>query len=70
MEDRCVCCGAIIPEGIQICPNCDHSEAASWGKVLYLCNRNRCGEKCSFPTCKYTSRVTYAKKFQRKGEKQ
>lgn len=22
MVDRCVCCGAIIPEGRQACPNC------------------------------------------------
>lgn len=22
MEDRCVCCGEIIPEGTQVCPNC------------------------------------------------
>jgi RNA polymerase subunit RPABC4/transcription elongation factor Spt4 len=23
MEDRCVCCGEIIPEGIIVCPNCE-----------------------------------------------
>lgn len=22
MLDRCICCGAIIPEGRQVCPNC------------------------------------------------
>ena len=22
MEDRCICCGAVIPEGRQVCPNC------------------------------------------------
>lgn len=22
MEDRCICCGEIIPEGVQVCPNC------------------------------------------------
>ena len=22
MEDRCVCCGEIIPEGQMVCPNC------------------------------------------------
>lgn len=21
-EDRCVCCGEIIPEGMMVCPNC------------------------------------------------
>ncbi len=23
MEDRCICCGEIIPEGRQICPICE-----------------------------------------------
>ena len=23
MENRCVVCGAIIPEGREICPNCE-----------------------------------------------
>ena len=23
MDDRCVICGAIIPEGRQVCPECD-----------------------------------------------
>lgn len=23
MEDRCVCCGEIIPEGRQVCPTCE-----------------------------------------------
>ena len=22
MEDRCIICGCVIPEGIQICPKC------------------------------------------------
>lgn len=22
MEDRCICCGSVIPEGRQVCPNC------------------------------------------------
>ena len=22
MEDRCICCGAIIPEGVWVCPSC------------------------------------------------
>jgi hypothetical protein len=24
MAERCVCCGAIIPEGRQVCPNCEN----------------------------------------------
>ena len=23
MEDYCVICGAIVPEGLQVCPNCE-----------------------------------------------
>lgn len=23
MEDRCVCCGEIIPEGRMVCPKCE-----------------------------------------------
>jgi hypothetical protein len=24
MENTCVCCGRIIPEGRQVCPNCEN----------------------------------------------
>ena len=24
MVDRCVCCGAVIPEGTEVCINCRH----------------------------------------------
>lgn len=23
MENRCVCCGAVIPEGRMVCPQCE-----------------------------------------------
>lgn len=23
MEERCICCGEIIPEGRQVCPKCE-----------------------------------------------
>lgn len=26
MEDRCVCCGCIIPEGRQVCYMCEHKD--------------------------------------------
>ena len=26
-DNRCVCCGEIIPEGRQVCPNCERSPA-------------------------------------------
>ena len=25
-EERCVCCGDIIPEGMMVCPQCNHQE--------------------------------------------
>ena len=25
MPERCACCGEIIPEGRQVCPNCERS---------------------------------------------
>lgn len=27
MENRCVVCGCIIPEGLQVCPNCQETYA-------------------------------------------
>lgn len=40
MENKCVCCGADIPEGRQVCPNCQAEKiksaavAARTGKAL------------------------------------
>lgn len=28
MENKCVCCGAVIPEGRQVCPPCKRAEQA------------------------------------------
>ena len=34
MEDRCVCCGEIVPEGRMVCPNCEaHISQLSSQKV-------------------------------------
>ena len=27
MEDKCICCGARIPEGAWVCPNCANAPA-------------------------------------------
>jgi len=32
MENRCVCCGEIIPEGRLVCPICEKKEAPKEGK--------------------------------------
>lgn len=29
MEDRCVCCGEVIPEGRQVCLNCEQKNAGA-----------------------------------------
>lgn len=36
-NNRCVCCGAIIPEGRQVCPTCE-KKASSQAKVDYWWN--------------------------------
>ena len=38
MENRCVCCGSIIPEGRQICRECEGSELTkeSFGETVFL----------------------------------
>lgn len=38
-ENRCICCGAIIPEGTQVCPECRHKQEEEpdlddWGLFL------------------------------------
>lgn len=34
-ENRCVCCGAVIPEGRQCCPVCANKFMEEGRKVLY-----------------------------------
>lgn len=29
MNNTCVCCGVVIPEGRQVCPNCENSCAVA-----------------------------------------
>lgn len=41
MEDRCICCGEIIPEGMMACPNCLVASKKKTG--LKPCEY--CGEK-------------------------
>ena len=30
-------------------------------ELFYLCNRKRCGDKCSYPECKHTPSIKHAK---------
>ena len=42
MEDRCVCCGAVIPEGRQVCPACEEKADLppfSIGQTVYILGR-------------------------------
>ena len=32
MENRCIICGAIIPEGRLVCPNCEAGQKPEWKK--------------------------------------
>jgi len=41
MDNRCVCCGEIIPEGRQVCPNCE-KKAKERDAIDF------CGELCAF----------------------
>lgn len=34
--------------------------------VLYLCDRKQCGDKCSYPMCKYTTNIEHAVNFTNK----
>ena len=40
-EDRCVCCGEIIPEGNHVCPNCREN----YSQQLYSGTVKKAGEE-------------------------
>lgn len=40
-------------------------EAQLMTTTIYLCDRKRCGEKCSYPTCKHTSDTEHAVNFEK-----
>lgn len=45
MQNNCVSCGEIIPEGNQVCPSCQSE--SEWGKrVKYLMANQRCVRCC------------------------
>lgn len=41
MEDKCISCGAIIPEGRQICPSCEKESSMYHALVLIKTHINR-----------------------------
>ncbi len=47
MEDRCIVCGEVIPEGRMVCPNCEEKkcgfeDVSCFRKCIYFmtCTRN------------------------------
>jgi Lar family restriction alleviation protein len=50
MPERCVCCGEIIPEGRQVCPNCENKPS-----VLKPCPF--CGGEADFLTENFGAKV-------------
>ena len=47
--DRCICCGEIVPEGRQVCPQCENGAEQNGNKkttiqsmliILTFCKRN------------------------------
>ena len=69
IEDRCVCCGAIIPEGQQVCDRCNHTEDAgierfvNTGKGMILLEIPKSCDQCpirhpGLAQCQITRRST------------
>lgn len=43
MVDRCVICGAVIPEGRQVCPDCESGRYCNTKGGCMICDRLFCG---------------------------
>ena len=43
MVDRCVICGAVIPEGRQVCPDCESGRYCNTRGGCLICDRLFCG---------------------------
>lgn len=64
MPERCVCCGAVIPEGVMVCPNClvgrEHIQT-NYERILamsvkelaeFVCDNTKdCGDCIGFAYC-------------------
>ena len=65
-ENRCICCGVIIPEGLQVCPSCQVSASVVCTKDAY--------DKCQFngicwPGIKVPCNSDCAEFIQKEGKK-
>ena len=55
MDNRCICCGAIIPEGRQVCLACEQKEKER-NKEPYCKGTGRFGTACKYDSawfCKH-----------------
>ncbi len=50
MDDRCVTCGAYVPEGRQVCSRCEQVEDASDRKCPECFSRLRLMDTCEYKT--------------------
>lgn len=47
-DNRCVCCGVIIPEGRQVCPTCENKSIEEDEKDFCLnCGKKECKGECA-----------------------
>lgn len=49
MTNNCVVCGVVIPEGLQVCPNCEKQEIIrmKWEQIAF-CNWKAAGKSGTF----------------------
>lgn len=45
MDNTCVCCGKIIPEGRMVCPECEHEDSMSVEDVDFYVKLRQAVEK-------------------------
>ena len=61
MENTCVCCGAVIPEGRQVCPKCEATRPTNYDRIKamdmkelaeFICeNTKECGDCVGYDYC-------------------
>jgi RNA polymerase subunit RPABC4/transcription elongation factor Spt4 len=62
IDNRCVCCGEIIPEGRQVCPICENKVIEEMAKVIKTTEQIARDAHCGLP-----SPTMYAKDLYWKG---
>ena len=57
MTERCVCCGEIIPEGWQVCPNCETEIGDVEEDDPYPCDSCSSQDSCDGWEARYCCRL-------------